>query len=57
MIAAGTLAGLVIAVVGSRALSSLLFGVRPDDPLSFASVCVLLGIVACLQHGSRLVGR
>ena len=48
MIAAGTLVGLVIAVVGSRALSSLLFGVRPDDPLSFASVCLLLGIVACL---------
>jgi predicted permease len=48
MIAAGTLVGLVIAVVGSRALSSLLFGVRPDDPLSFASVCFLLAIVACL---------
>jgi putative ABC transport system permease protein len=48
MIAAGTLVGLVIAVVGSRALSSLLFGVRPDDPLSFASVCLLLAIVACL---------
>ena len=48
MIAAGTLAGLVIAVAGSRALSSLLFGVRPDDPISFASVCVLLAIVAGL---------
>jgi putative ABC transport system permease protein len=48
MIAAGTLVGLVIAVGGSRALSSLLFGVRPDDPLNFATVCLLLVIVASL---------
>lgn len=48
MIATGTLAGLLIAVVASHALSGLLFGVRPDDPLSFASVCLLLAIVAGL---------
>ena len=46
MIAAGTLAGLCIAAIGSHALSSLLFGVRPNDPLSFASVCLLLAVVA-----------
>jgi putative ABC transport system permease protein len=46
MITAGTLVGLLIAVVGSHALSSLLFGVRPNDPLSLASVCLLLAIVA-----------
>ena len=48
MIAVGTLVGLLIAVVGSHALSSLLFGVRPNDPLSFVSVCLLLAIVAGL---------
>ena len=48
MIAAGTLVGLAIAVAASRALSSLLFGVRPDDLLTFASACLLLGIIACL---------
>jgi putative ABC transport system permease protein len=48
MIAAGVFAGLLIAVVGSHALSSLLFGVRPDDPVSFASVCLLLTAVAAL---------
>jgi predicted lysophospholipase L1 biosynthesis ABC-type transport system permease subunit len=48
MITAGMLVGLLIAVVGSHALSSLLFGVRPNDPLSFASVCLLLAIVAGL---------
>ena len=46
MIAAGTVIGLCIAIIGSHALSSLLFGVRPDDLLSFASVCLLLAIVA-----------
>jgi len=46
MIAAGTLVGLVIALVGSRVLSTLLFGVRPEDPLSFGSVCLLLAVVA-----------
>ncbi|HTT17919.1 MAG TPA: ABC transporter permease [Candidatus Sulfotelmatobacter sp.] len=46
MIAAGTLIGLTIAVAASRSLSTLLFGVRPDDPLSFASVCLLLAFVA-----------
>jgi len=48
MIAAGMFVGLSIAVVGSRALSGLLFGVRPNDPLSFASVCLLLAILAGL---------
>jgi len=48
MIAGGAVAGLLIAAVGSHALGSLLFGVPPDDPLSFASVCVLLTIVAGL---------
>ncbi|MBV9342128.1 MAG: FtsX-like permease family protein, partial [Acidobacteria bacterium] len=48
IIAAGTLIGLLIAIVGTRALSNLLFGVSPDDPLSFASVCLLLAIVAGL---------
>jgi predicted permease len=48
MITAGTLVGLVMAVAGSHALSSLLFGVRPNDPLSFASVCLLLALVAGL---------
>ncbi len=46
MIATGTLVGLLIAAVSSRVLGSLLFGVRPDDPLSLASVCLLLGLVA-----------
>jgi len=45
-----TLLGLAIGVAGSlalgRALSSLVFGVRPSDPLTFAAVSALLAAVA-----------
>jgi putative ABC transport system permease protein len=45
-----TLAGLAIGLAGAlglaRLLSSQLFGVRPDDPATFAMVAVLLGVVA-----------
>src|SRR5262249_6851488 len=44
--------GMVIGVVGAllltRSLSTLLFGVTPTDPLTFAVVSVLLGAVALL---------
>jgi ABC-type antimicrobial peptide transport system permease subunit len=46
MIAIGGALGVVLAVVCLRVLSSLLFGVRATDPLSFAAVCLLLVAVA-----------
>jgi ABC-type antimicrobial peptide transport system permease subunit len=48
MVAAGALAGLFIAAIGSHALGSLLFGVQPNDALSYLSVCLLLAIVGAL---------
>jgi putative ABC transport system permease protein len=36
------LLGLVCAMTASRLLTTLLFEVRPDDPLTFASVALLL---------------
>ena len=38
----GVLLGLACAMTASRLLTTLLFEVRPDDPLTFASVAVLL---------------
>ena len=45
---AGIGVGLVGAVVLTRFLSTLLFGVTPTDPLTFVVVSVLLGAVAFL---------
>jgi putative ABC transport system permease protein len=57
-----TLIGVVIGLAGAALLSgsmrSLLFGVRPLDPLTFASVVALLlatATVACLVPAWRAV--
>jgi len=42
LVAAGLLLGLAGALAVTRSLASLLFGVRPTDPLSFSAVAVLL---------------
>ncbi|MGE3277947.1 MAG: ADOP family duplicated permease [Vicinamibacterales bacterium] len=41
----GVIAGLVLAVVGSRLMASLLFGVGAHDPATFALVSILVVIV------------
>ncbi|HEY3205301.1 MAG TPA: ABC transporter permease [Thermoanaerobaculia bacterium] len=46
--AAGVGLGLLAALASSRALSSLLFGVRSTDPATYAVVAVLLSAVALL---------
>jgi putative ABC transport system permease protein len=43
---AGAVAGLAIAVAGSRALAAVLFEVKPGDPVTFAGVTALLLLVA-----------
>jgi len=45
---AGLAAGLVAAVAASRALVTLLFGVTPLDPVTYAAVTALLGVVAAV---------
>jgi len=44
--AVGMLAGGLAALVGTRALTSLLFGVKPTDPPTFAVALLLLTAVA-----------
>jgi putative ABC transport system permease protein len=43
---AGMLIGFAGALAVNRLLSGLLFDVRPEDPLAFASVAAILGVVA-----------
>jgi len=44
----GTLLGIVAALLLTRLLSGLLFGVSAHDPLTLAGVAILLGVVAAL---------
>jgi predicted permease len=47
-VALGVALGLIGALALTRLMSSLLFGVSPTDPLTFAGVALLLGAVAML---------
>jgi putative ABC transport system permease protein len=46
--AIGILAGLIGAAIVTRVLQNMLYGVRPDDPVTFAVVAILLAAVALL---------
>jgi putative ABC transport system permease protein len=55
---AGLIAGVALTLLASPAVRSLLFGVRPLDPLSFAAVVVLLAavtLVACAVPAWRAI--
>jgi putative ABC transport system permease protein len=45
---AGIVVGLIAAFAAARVLRSLLFGIAPDDPLTFAAVPILLLLVAAI---------
>ncbi len=48
LVGIGGIAGLLASLLISRALASLLFGVSPNDPLTFVAVALLLLVVALL---------
>lgn len=48
MILAGVVIGAVAALFSTRLMSSMLFGVKPADPLTFVSVAALLSAIALL---------
>jgi predicted permease len=55
---AGIAVGVVIAIFATRLLASLLFAVRPDDPLTFAGIAAMLLVVAlvgCVIPARRAV--
>ncbi|MPZ21530.1 MAG: FtsX-like permease family protein [Luteitalea sp.] len=48
LIAAGTVIGLVLSVALGRLLATMLFGVQPLDPITFASVTIVLTVTAAV---------
>jgi len=48
LVSAGIALGLVISLIATRALGSLLFGVGPTDPMTFALVATAFAGVAVL---------
>jgi len=48
LIVAGTALGLVAALAATRVLSSLLFGIGSDDPVTFVIATLLLVFVALM---------
>jgi predicted permease len=48
LIAAGIVGGVLFALLCTRVLSSLLYGVSPADPVTFAATAILLAAVALL---------
>jgi putative ABC transport system permease protein len=48
MTLSGVIIGLLAALALTRLMASLLFGVRPTDPMTFAAVALLLTVIALL---------
>jgi putative ABC transport system permease protein len=48
LIGAGIAAGVVVALIATRVLGSMLYGVGATDPVTFTAICVLLTSVALL---------
>jgi ABC-type antimicrobial peptide transport system permease subunit len=56
LVAIGAAIGLAVALAATRYVESQLFGVSPTDPLTFATVCLLLttvAVLACLIPARR----
>jgi putative ABC transport system permease protein len=59
LIVAGVLIGVLASLGATRAIASLLFGITPNDPLTFSAVALLLlivGLAGCLIP-ARAAGR
>ena len=48
VVGAGLAVGIALALAAARTARSLLFGLRPDDPLAFVAAALLLALVATL---------
>jgi putative ABC transport system permease protein len=47
--AVGTVVGVAMAILMARGIASLLFGVKPNDPVVFSGIVVTIGVVALVS--------
>jgi putative ABC transport system permease protein len=55
----GVIPGVIAAYYAARAMSTLLFGLRPNDPLTLsvvAALCFVTAVVACARPALRAAG-
>jgi ABC-type antimicrobial peptide transport system permease subunit len=45
----GTVVGVAMAVLMGRGIASLLYGVRPNDPVVFGTIVVSIGLIALMS--------
>jgi putative ABC transport system permease protein len=48
LVAIGLAAGVLIALAASRVMRSLLYGVTPTDPWTYAAICLVIGAIALI---------
>jgi ABC-type antimicrobial peptide transport system permease subunit len=48
LVGVGLLAGVVIALTATRVMTSLLYGVTATDPITFVSICAIIGTIALI---------
>ncbi|HEX8255080.1 MAG TPA: ABC transporter permease [Thermoanaerobaculia bacterium] len=48
LVAIGIVAGVVFALAATRIMSSLLYGITATDPITFISICFIIGAIALL---------
>ncbi len=48
LVVIGLTAGVLFSLAGTRIMTSLLYGITATDPVTFAAICALIGVVALL---------
>ena len=48
LLVAGVIVGTIFSLIAGRTVSTLLFGVKPNDPVTIVGACVLLTIIAAV---------
>ena len=46
LVGVGILAGVVVALGATRIMTSLLYGITATDPVTFVSICAIIGVIA-----------